>query len=147
MADKLTALTQALPDPLPLQGGGHYEGPLSWVISGVGGLILASIWFRRRMSRDGAEIAKDRAETNIVEVLRQERDKAMGDAREAWARRTADAEQIAALRSENEFLKRDINRLSEELEELKESVAILRHALSRISGTPPAPPVLSIPSA
>lgn len=153
MPDNIVATTLAIPDSPPLQPA--HGDPATWVLGSAAGVIASAFfWVRRRLSRDKTEMLKDRAEEGVIAQLRdlvikvqEERDRAHADAREAWARRTADAELIAAYRAENEYLKRDVQRLSEEVHELQESVAILRSALTRITGAPPAPPVLSLPSA
>lgn len=115
MPDKLVATTQALPDPIPLIGQGHYSDQVSYVLWGAGVALAGFFWVRRKFSSDNTAIAKDAAEKSLVQVLREERDKAMAEAREAWARRTQDAERIASLESENKFLKRDIEVVKQQL--------------------------------
>lgn len=140
MQDNIVATTQASPAPPPLHGAITNTDPLSVALGAIGGALAIFVSFRRRLSRDNTEVAKDRAETNLVQTLREERDKAMADAREAWDRRTKDAQAIAKLTTENEYLKRDMQRLEGEVQELKESIEILRNAYTRLAGAPPAPP-------
>lgn len=79
---------------------------------------LAILWFRRRISRDGLEIAKDRAEGGMVDALlkvnknlTEENERLMQVAQEAWAVRNADATRIATLETELMFLRRDMEAL------------------------------------
>lgn len=142
MPEKIVATTLSIPEPPPLQGVGHYSEQASWVLYAIGAVIAGFFWFRRKTSRDSTEITKDRAEENLVKTLATERDKAMADAREAWARRTQDAEQIARLYLENEYLKRDVATLTQRVGELQTSLDAVMHALSTIKPdfklTPPA---------
>ena len=128
--NKLVATTLAIPDVPPLQGINHYEGPLWWTISAVGAVLAGFFWFRRKVSYDNKEIAKDGAESSIIKTLIEERDKAMKDAREAWARRTFDAQRIASLEMENGFLKRDIASLTAQVGELKRTVDLVMNAIT-----------------
>ena len=75
---------------------------------------------------------KDKAETNLIAVLTAERDRAMNEAREAWARRTQDAEEIAGLKAQNKYLERDVQALREQvagLQQQLETVTAALHAL------------------
>jgi hypothetical protein len=124
----------SMPDPALPYGISlnRYDGPVSWAISALVAFFGAVLWLRRRTSRDNTEIAKDRAETNLVSVLREERDRAMNEAREAWARRTGDAEKIAHLEAENGFLKRDVQALSNQVNELKQQLGLVFNAIRTI---------------
>lgn len=132
MSENLVATTQALPDPPPLTGVGHFNEQASWALYVVGAVLAGFLWFRRKASRVSTEINNDRAEVNIVGTLTKERDKAMADAREAWTRRTQDAEQIARLSSENEYLKRDVATLTQRVGELQQSLDAVMTALSTL---------------
>lgn len=87
---------------------------------GAGTLIvgLAIMWLRRRISRDGLETAKDRAEGGMVDALMkvnksliEENERLMKSANEAWSVRNADAARIATLESELGYLRREFERM------------------------------------
>jgi hypothetical protein len=86
--------------PVEPPSGFHIGSIVGATVTVIGALL----WLRRRTSRDGLEIAKDRAEINTVAMLQNERNKAMEEAREAWRRRTEDAETIARLTGEVQHL-------------------------------------------
>jgi hypothetical protein len=77
----------------------------------LGALVGALMMVRRRLSRDGVEMTKDRAEADLVEVLRSERDAAIAEARRVRDQHTADAEIIARLLSDKAHLEADVRRL------------------------------------
>lgn len=130
-SEKLVATTIAMPEPAPPYGVSQhqFDGPVSWAISAVAGFVATLLYFRRKVSRDSTEITKDKAESNLVQTLRDERNEAMNAAREAWDRRTTDAEEIAGLRKENEYLKRDVAKLTTQVDELKAQLAVVFNAL------------------
>jgi hypothetical protein len=89
--------------------------PLVGAIGAIGGGVMLA---RRRLSRDGVEITKDRAEVDILETVREERDQALErerlaveDAKRMREQRTADAEIIARLLSDKAHLEADVRRL------------------------------------
>jgi hypothetical protein len=73
----------------------------------VGGLLL----LRRRLSRDGVEVTKDRAEVDLVATLRAERNAAVTEAKREREQRTADAEKIARLEAQNSDFQSDLRRM------------------------------------
>ena len=79
-----------------------------WLTGGVAAFITGLLWLRRRTSRDGLEVIKDRTEGKMLQTAIEERDKAMAQANEAWSQRTTDAGTIARLGAENEYLKREL---------------------------------------
>jgi hypothetical protein len=76
-------------------------------VAAVGGAVLV---LRRRLSRDNVEVAKDRAEAGLVELLRKERDSAFAEAKRVRDQRTADAEIIARLMSDKAHLEAEVRR-------------------------------------
>jgi hypothetical protein len=82
--------------------------PLVGAIGAIGGGVMLA---RRRLSRDGVEITKDRAEADLVELLRKERDSAFAEAKRVREQRTVDAEIIARLMSDKAHLEADVRRL------------------------------------
>lgn len=79
-----------------VQGGGI----MTAVFTLIGGLM----WLRRRYSHDGLEVKKDRQEGQLLEIIIKERNSAMDEAREAWAKRASDAELIGKLSAQVEAL-------------------------------------------
>lgn len=79
-----------------------------WLGMAVATLVSGVLWLRRRTSRDGVELIKDRTEGKLLQTAIDERDKAMAQARDAWSQRTADAGALGQLRAENEYLKREL---------------------------------------
>lgn len=121
---KETALTlQPAAPPLPtLPISGETAGILG---GGVMALVGAILWLRRRTSRDGVELIKDRTEGQLLNTLREERNEMMKTAQVAWSRATADAGTIAQLRAENEYLKR-------ELTDARHQVAAIRQGVQEV---------------
>ena len=76
----------------------------------VGGIGAAWHTMRRTHSRDGVDDAKDKAETGIISRLQHERDEAREEAQRERERRTQDAQTIARLEAENEYLQRELRR-------------------------------------
>lgn len=92
------------------------------VCAGVVGLGASVALLRRRLSRDKAEMVKDRVESGYVELLLKERDAANADWRDAWRVRQKDTEVIARLAAQNEHLTAEISRLREEIGSFKRLV-------------------------
>lgn len=93
---------------------------------GGGALIVGMwlMWLRRKMSRDGLEIIKDRGEGTLVQTLLEvnaklvsENERLMLVANEAWSVRNADAVRIAQLEGMVEQLRRDMRRLTNAAED------------------------------
>lgn len=132
MTDKTVTTSTAViaSFPPPNASHGDYVG---WMVGTTASVIAAILWLRRRTSRDSTEIAKDRAEESLIGKLANERDKAMEAAAEAWSRRTEDAKEIAGLRATNEYLKRDIERLTLDVERLSRQLDQVSAAMARIT--------------
>lgn len=77
---------------------------------------------RRRLSRDKTEMTKDRTENSFVELLLEERDRALASAREAWKGAQFSSEAIARLTEQNAHQAREIERLTREMDRLKRTV-------------------------
>ncbi|MCA0214665.1 MAG: hypothetical protein LCH79_15995 [Proteobacteria bacterium] len=128
--DKIVT-TIAVPPASPLPAPPHGD-QISWIIGAAASFIATLLWLRRKTSRDSTEIAKDRAEENLIGTLRAERDRAMAAAAEAWDRRTKDAEEIAGLSAKNAYLEREVARLSTEMTQLQMRLAQVTDALARL---------------
>lgn len=87
----------AMIDKAVLQGGG--------ISSALFMLAYGLMWLRRRLSHDGVEIKKEKSEAQLMDIVIKERNSAMDDAREAWAKRASDAELIGKLTANVEGLK------------------------------------------
>lgn len=80
--------------------------------TGIAGAIIYAIYRARRThSRDGAEIVKDRAESDLVQNLSKERTQAVQDARTAWETANGLIGENARLKAENEHKDSEIARL------------------------------------
>lgn len=128
--DKIVTAAQA---PMPTVPSVPLGDAAGWYLSGAFGLVATLMWLRRRVSRDNAEIVKDRAEGTLLQIALQERDKAMEDARKAWAQRTTDAEKIAGLRAENEYLKGEVSRLRDSFARVDNHLAQVLQAVRAVN--------------
>jgi hypothetical protein len=93
-----------------------------WTAAGIG-LAGSAALLRRRLSRDRTEMTKDRAESNLVELLLRERDEAQKIAREAQSARHAAAEAVARLMAKTESQAAEIARLQREFTAFKRMLA------------------------
>lgn len=89
------------------------------------GVATSVAALRRRMSTDRTQRVSDKVESEFVELLLKERDKALADAREAWRVRQIDAEAIARLTSQNVYQQEEITRLMEEFATFKRRIGRL----------------------
>jgi len=94
----------------------------AWLTGGVTAFITCLLWLRRRTSRDGLEVIKDRTEGKMLQTAIEERDKAMAQAADAWSQRTDDAATIARLGAENEYLKRELAAAQQQLADIRTGV-------------------------
>lgn len=72
-----------------IQGGG--------LTSAIFVIAYGLMWLRKRLSQDNLEAKKASTESHLLEIVIKERNTAMDDAREAWAKRAGDAELIGRL--------------------------------------------------
>jgi hypothetical protein len=97
---------------------------------GVTGVLLAVVsailHFRRKASRDGNEIVKDRTESELFrnmiadrEGVLKERDAARESERTAWTKHNEVAVENARLKAENDYQQREIKRLTEAMQQLQ----------------------------
>lgn len=78
------------------QGGG--------LMTTIFALVGAVMWLRRKYTHDGLEMKRDQSEGRLLEIVIKERNSAMDEAREAWAKRASDAEMIGKLSATVESL-------------------------------------------
>lgn len=102
------------------------------VIGSVAGAVisacLAIAGLVRRFSRDKTELVKDRAETDVIELLTQQRREALAEVRQM----KVDLEMIA---EENEIAIEKIRNLTASNTQLKSQVALLNILVTRLAGT------------
>ncbi len=117
----------------------HADNPAEFVITApaIGGSLLVTVLtivgtimhFRRKLSRDNLEIAKDSSEKKLLTTITEERDRAVASAEVAWKTRTEDAQLIGQLTSEvkhltitNTSLINDVAGLRSEISQLREVI-------------------------
>lgn len=98
-------------------------GTILGALGAVGsGVLLA----RRKISRDMLEIAKDRAEIDIINILKSQRDDAVNERNQAHQDLlNANSEKLAALAK--------IHQLEVEIGQLRQRVTILKQLVGRLS--------------
>lgn len=94
-----------------IEGGG--------LTAAVFSIAAGLLWLRRRLSRDNLEVKRDSGEMTLLATIITERNTAMADAREAWAKRAADAELIGKLSAQVESLERINERMEREIDALR----------------------------
>jgi hypothetical protein len=127
-----TSDLDAIADKSMVQGGG--------IMTAVFTLIGGIMWLRRRLSQDGLESKKDRSEGQLLDIVIKERNAAMDDAREAWAKRATDAEMIGKLSAQVESLNHLNHKTNNEVsllrmlnEKQNQEIAALRKDLIALS--------------
>lgn len=96
-------------------------------------LVGAILHLRRKASRDGTEIIKDRTEGKLVETLMLERDGARASEREAWSKHNDLSVRNARLETQNEYLKEEIDRLNKMVAHMQEQFDELKRRLQQLS--------------
>jgi chromosome segregation ATPase len=114
-----------LPPDLP-------EGSSLWTMGA--GALASLLYLRRFLSRQGVDIRKDSAESNLIKTLQDERDKAMAAAEKAWETRTEDAKLIGELTSEVRSSRVVIEDLKSKLSEMRTEMQQLSMELHSMRG-------------
>ena len=99
------------------------------LLVGVGGTWLV---LRRRISRDGVEITKDHAETNIMKLLQAQAAKDRLAREEAETQRNEAMIEIVKLRGQVEVLSAQVALMGAELHTAREEVHYCRTALQEM---------------
>lgn len=115
------------------------EGALS--IGSILALIIGAIFkFRRKKSRDGTEIIKDRTEGKLFtdmmvdrEAIMKDRDSARTSEREAWTRANEVSVENARLTEQNKHQAMEIARLVKAMEELQHQFDEIKVRLQSLS--------------
>lgn len=102
------------------------EAFASLVVPGVVGLLAGGFYLLRRWSRDKLEIAKDRAETDILTHLIRQRDEAMQEA-------TTLKNELIAIADENEEAVEQIRQLTSQNEQMKSQIKMLNILVKRLA--------------
>lgn len=114
------------------------EAAFAGVGAGITALLLSVAGFVRRLSRDKTELVKDRAETDIIQLLTSQRKDAQDEVRQL----KADLETIA---EENELAIAKIRDLSAQNTQLKSQVALLNILVNRLAGNINQAPLVAVP--
>lgn len=104
-------------------GGAPVTGETAGILGvGVSMVVGAILYLRRKTSRDGLEIFKDRTEGAMMKTIIEERDKAIAEAREAWAIVNANAREMGELTAENSYMKRELAEAREYITSIRRGV-------------------------
>lgn len=95
----------------------------------VAGLVYAGLQLRKRLSRDNVDMKADSYVQQALEqsqkdaaLARDERNRAMDEARSAWSSRNADATLIGELRTENRMLKEQLSAMQQQVLAIRRGV-------------------------
>lgn len=83
------------------------------------GAFGAVMYLRKYISRQNVEINKDTAESKLIKMLQEERDKALAAAHDAWKTRAEDAKLIGELTSEVRSLRETVLQLKNEVDSFR----------------------------
>lgn len=111
---------------------------------GVGGLLAlvvsAILHYRRKASRDGSEMVKDRTESELFnnmikdrEGVLKERDAARESERTAWNRHNEVSVENARLKAENDYQTREIARLTSAMQQLQVQFDEIKDRLQKLA--------------
>lgn len=98
-----------------------------------GAVVMGILYLRRKASRDGTEIIKDRTEGKLLESLMVERDSARQSEREAWTQVNALSVANARLEATNQYQKEEIDRLRELVDQLQVQFDEVKMRLQQLS--------------
>lgn len=101
-------------------------GVIAAAATGIGGIIAAIGLYARRFSKDRLEIAKDRAEIDLVSELIRQRDEARTEKQKL-------TDELNALAEENEQAMNTIRGLTSQVELLNARTSMLEHLTKRLT--------------
>lgn len=120
-----------------ISGTAEQAGGVALTLAAVVGAILH---FRRKASRDGTEIVKDRTEGQLItdmmkdrEAILKDRDGARESERAAWVAHNQVSVENARLKAENEYQQREIARLTKAMEDLQKQFDEIKLRLQQLS--------------
>lgn len=96
------------------------------VVPGIIGILTGGFYLLRRWSRDKLEIAKDRAETDVLKHLIRQRD-------EAVAEKDVLKAQLVSIAEENEEAVEKIRALTGENEQMRARIQMLNLLVKRLA--------------
>lgn len=92
---RVLAANTSVPSIAPIAADNtHLLGP-EGIVATVAAIIGGIFFMRRKFFQDNADISKGKSETTLLANLAEQAETYKKDAKEAWARRTQDAETIA----------------------------------------------------
>lgn len=101
-------------------------GVITAAIAGLAGIIGTVGLYARKFSRDRLEIAKDRAEIDLVTELVRQRDEARNESKRL-------TEELASLAAENDTAMNTIRGLTSQVEMLNARTSMLEHLTNRLT--------------
>lgn len=102
------------------------------ISTAAAGLAGGLLWLRRKVPADNLGIAVDTATKDLISALTAERNKYAQDAREAWAKRLEDTQEIAALTAENRRLTHEVSNCQMQIAALRVTQERMRSALTAL---------------
>lgn len=96
------------------------------IASAIGGAIGGWMLFRRKLSKDDVEITKDRAEVEVITLLRTQRD-------EAFSRMLIEADRREKAELKAQESTEQMDKLVYEVSQLKTQIAVLRQLVTRLA--------------
>ncbi len=131
---------EVLVTPTPFVQKAIEDTPMYGLTGAAFSIVAGILWLRRRTSRDGLEIAKDKSEGGVIKTLEhqlskaiEERDKALATASEAWRVRTENAQKIATLEQQVKHLEENKMTTSERVQSLEKQLHQLQSLVARIA--------------
>lgn len=104
-------------------------GILGALGAGAVAVITGVVWLRKLFASTNADIAGDRAETNIIQILQEDNARLREELRASEAARNEQFKQIAELSAQQKILNERIENLTRTNVQLTEEVQRLRSSL------------------
>lgn len=108
------------------------EDPSSWLQAGntwqiigaslgslLTGGVVGTLWFRRRLSSDAAEIANDKAEVDIIKTLQEDNQQLRASLKEVNAERDKLWKEMAEMSASMKIMEFQLSSIREELAALR----------------------------
>lgn len=94
------------------------------LLTGVGGWMAA----RRKVSRDGVELTKDRSEISIIDLLTKQRDEAISNTNDL-------TEKLKETSAEKQACVDQVSQLKQDITKLNQQLRLMNSLVKRLSGT------------
>lgn len=98
------------------------------VVGGFAALGTGLMFIRRRLSKDGVEVTKDRAEIDIISLLKSQRDDAIAIA-------TSERDRATLAHEQREAAVAQVIQLSDEIGMLNDRALLMQELIDRLSDT------------